>query len=230
MRRITIFAKIIFSFLLIAIIPTFFFSSLVILSYNNLIQEYLSLAKEQEVAVGESFFSQLNKVQEDIRLQVWLTLFLIVILVGFSFVIIYRNTILPLRRLNRLTKEVARGNLAVKIESKRKDEIGELMRSFAQMTENLRKNRDLLEEKKKVLEVKVRARTHQLREQAEALKEENLKKTKELRERLRELEKFHRLTVGRELKMIELKKEIKKLKEELSKRSDQKSKKEKKYE
>jgi len=47
--------------------------------------------------------------------------------------------------------------------------------------------------------------------------QENLEKkveerTKELQRRVEELEKFHKLTVGRELKMIELKKEIKKLK------------------
>jgi len=42
-------------------------------------------------------------------------------------------------------------------------------------------------------------------------------KTGELQKRVEELEKFHKLTVGRELKMIELKEEIKKLKEELKK-------------
>jgi len=46
--------------------------------------------------------------------------------------------------------------------------------------------------------------------------QENLEKkveerTKELQKRIEELEKFHKLTVGRELKMIELKKKIKEL-------------------
>jgi PAS domain S-box-containing protein len=46
----------------------------------------------------------------------------------------------------------------------------------------------------------------------------NIKKTEtELRDRLEELEKFHRITVGRELKMMELKKEIEKFKKELEK-------------
>lgn len=40
-------------------------------------------------------------------------------------------------------------------------------------------------------------------------------KAKELQERVEELEKLHRLTVGRELRMIELKKEIERLKKEL---------------
>jgi len=74
-----------------------------------------------------------------------------------------------------------------------------------------------LEEEKASLEIKVRARTRQLAEQAEALRKENEEKTRSLRERLLELEKFQRLTVGRELKMVELKKEIKRLKKELEK-------------
>jgi len=54
--------------------------------------------------------------------------------------------------------------------------------------------------------------------------QENLEKkvkdrTKELQERIDELERFHDLTVGRELKMLELKKEIKRLKYAHTKRS-----------
>lgn len=52
--------------------------------------------------------------------------------------------------------------------------------------------------------------------ESKAFKEEMEKKvkirTKELQERIDELERFHDLTVGREIKMLELKKEIKKLK------------------
>ena len=65
------------------------------------------------------------------------------------------------------------------------------------------------------MEIRVRARTRQLKEQADALRKENEEKTKALRERIEELEKFHRLTVGRELRMAELKEEIEELKKEL---------------
>lgn len=68
-----------------------------------------------------------------------------------------------------------------------------------------------MEESKKVQGIQVKAKTRQLKEQAETLGEENIEKTRALRERLKELEKFHRLTVGRELKMIMLKKEVKKM-------------------
>jgi len=49
------------------------------------------------------------------------------------------------------------------------------------------------------------------------LEEEVKRKTKELQEKIEELEAFHKIAVGRELKMIELKEENQKLKEELKK-------------
>ena len=49
----------------------------------------------------------------------------------------------------------------------------------------------------------------------ENLEEKIKKRTKELQEKIEELERFHNLTVGRELKLIELKKENKRLKAEL---------------
>jgi len=77
-----------------------------------------------------------------------------------------------------------------------------------------------LAEAKATLEVKVEARTRELKELAEGLDEKVKEKTKELQERIGELEKFQKLTVGRELKMVELKKEIKKLKEELGRHKE----------
>jgi hypothetical protein len=43
-------------------------------------------------------------------------------------------------------------------------------------------------------------------------------RTKELERKVLELEKFQKLAIGRELRIIELKKEIKRLKEELEKK------------
>jgi len=41
-----------------------------------------------------------------------------------------------------------------------------------------------------------------------------------LQKRINELEKFHKLTIGRELRMAELKKEIQRLKKELEEREE----------
>ncbi len=74
-----------------------------------------------------------------------------------------------------------------------------------------------IDEAREVLEIKVRARTRELQDltgkQEEIIKE----RTKEIQERIEELERFQKLSVGRELKMIELKEEIKTLKKELEK-------------
>jgi len=77
-----------------------------------------------------------------------------------------------------------------------------------------------LEEAKGILEVRIRAKNKQLEELAKILEEEVQKRTKELRARVIELEKFHRLTIGREQKMIELKKEISRLESELRKQKE----------
>jgi PAS domain S-box-containing protein len=60
----------------------------------------------------------------------------------------------------------------------------------------------------------------ELKKLQEGLEEKVKERTREFQERIDELERFHRLMVGRELKMIELKKEIKRLKEELEKYKD----------
>jgi len=49
----------------------------------------------------------------------------------------------------------------------------------------------------------------------ESLKEQVKERTRELQDKITELEKFQKITVGRELKMIELKDEIERLKNEL---------------
>lgn len=85
--------------------------------------------------------------------------------------------------------------------------------------EGLRNTKVSLETVKASLEIKVRARTQALEEEKEHLDEKIKQRTSDLQEKMREVEKFNKLAVGRELKMIELKKEIDKLKEELKKQS-----------
>lgn len=70
---------------------------------------------------------------------------------------------------------------------------------------------------KTVLEIRVQARTRELKIITESLEAQAQERTKKLQEKIKELERFQRLTLGRELRMIELKKEIKKLNEELEK-------------
>ena len=68
---------------------------------------------------------------------------------------------------------------------------------------------------KAALEVRVLARTKELKVLSESLEEQVRERTKSLEEKMAELERFNKLSVGRELKMIGLKEEIKELQKEL---------------
>ena len=74
-----------------------------------------------------------------------------------------------------------------------------------------------IETTKSALEAKVAERTGELKELTSSLDQQVREKTKKLEEKIDELEKFNNLVIGRELKMVELKKEIENLKEELKK-------------
>ncbi|MDI6592030.1 MAG: HAMP domain-containing protein [Patescibacteria group bacterium] len=145
-----------------------------------------------------------------------LSFFLGVLIFG-AFVSFYltKGIIRPLEELRKGVEIIGKGNLDYRIKLKTGDEIEELAESFNQMAKSLGESHAALEEAKTVLEIKVQARTKELRELVEQREEIIKERTKELRKKIEELEKFQRLAVGRELKMIELKEEIKKLKEEL---------------
>ena len=92
--------------------------------------------------------------------------------------------------------------------------------SLARTASELKTSKDAVEESRSVLEVKVLARTRELQEMAKHLEATVQERTKNLEHKIEELEKFHRLTGGRETKMVELKEEIKKIKNETENKSN----------
>lgn len=82
-------------------------------------------------------------------------------------------------------------------------------------TVELEDTKEELEEERGFLEVRVRARTRELEEMAKSLEGRVEERTREIKEKMAELEKFHELAVGRELKMVELKQQLKEAEEEL---------------
>lgn len=91
----------------------------------------------------------------------------------------------PIVTIRNAAQEIARGNLDRKIQITSHDEVGDLAITFNDMASNLK-------------------------ETYQKLKDNNIK----IEEKLSEVERLNKLMVGRELRMIELKKEITRLTEE----------------
>lgn len=190
--RMSIFVKFVLISTISTIIPIIITGVLIVLSYQEVINQILM---EQKTELIEESEQGLFLTLYNIRVQIGLTLFIVIILTLFSNILMNRNLTRPLSNLAKGTKEVARGNLDYIIKVETEDELGELTNNFNAMTQQLKKAKMVSEETRLVLE----------------------ERTKELQKRVADLEKFHKLTVGRELKMAELKKQIKELKEKLEK-------------
>lgn len=167
------------------------------------------LAGFARVGLSLEIITEQNK--EILAIGLIITILLIAVGIFISFLMAIR-LIKPINLLKEGADVIGRGELDYNIKIKTGDELEDLGKAFNQMAQNLKKSRLALEESREVLEVKVKARTSELKELAEGLEQKVKGRTKELQERIDELERFHRLTVGRELKMAELKKEIEKLK------------------
>lgn len=95
-------------------------------------------------------------------------------------------------------RRIIDGHLDDRISIKSKDEIGELAAGFNSMAESLKRSNERMAEYNKKLEEKVNQRT------------------KKLQKNMEELSKFNKMTVNREIKMIELKGKIKELEDKLA--------------
>lgn len=112
-----------------------------------------------------------------------------IILMALSLSLIIKVVVItPIRKIQEASEKIRAGYLDWRTAVKSKDEFGELAKAFNGMAEKLQKSQTELENT-------VASRT------------------KELHQRVRELERLTKLLVGRELKMAELKKEIARLKE-----------------
>jgi methyl-accepting chemotaxis protein len=164
---------------------------------TNVISTFVPLGTPDWAVVIELPTSEANKsVTQMIGLS------LLVILLNFILAIItglYLSKMItrPLVKLKDAAKEISSGKLDAKIQIESKDEIGDLAGNFNDMATKLKESYETLENK-------VRERTAELNE-----------KKMELEEKIEEMERFHRLTIGREEKILELKEKIAQLEEEL---------------
>ncbi len=141
-----------------------------------------------EIEIKEAFKAIYNLRNWFLRIGVIIA----VIIIGFT-IKLARQIAYPIRKLTTASDEIAAGNLNVSVDVKTGDEIELLADSFNRMVKDLKQYRGRLTEWTETLEQEVRV------------------KTAELREKVRELEEFAKLSVGRELKMMELEKKLKEL-------------------
>lgn len=206
----SIFFKIFYGVLAIAIFSNLLFAYVVNRGYETAIDPLRSLVSPEEF----------RNVEANI-FNTWIvsaSIFVFIILMVIFFAVVFTQRIVaPIRSLVEAARKAASGDLNVRAKVEGNDELAQLSKEFNFMIEQLKKTRDQLEEEKKVLEIRVKARTRELEELASNLDRQVRERTKELQDRVNQLEKFHKLTVGREMKMVELKKRITELEKELKK-------------
>jgi len=106
----------------------------------------------------EEAFAPVTKLTQTLLLIFIIILFMSIFIISFTLRIITR----PLRRLYEGTKEITKGNLNYKVETTSSDEVGRLSRAFGEMTANLKKSKEELEDYSRNLEKKVEYRTREL--------------------------------------------------------------------
>jgi len=102
----------------------------------------------------------------------FIAIFALLLFIGvFIAIILSRILSRPLHTLMNATQKISEGNLDVSIPVEGKDEIGQLARTFNNMTKRLKQSRDEIERINESLEDLVEKRTHQLSESKKELQE-----------------------------------------------------------
>ena len=137
-----------------------------------------------------------------------------IVAVIFLTFLITRGIMQPLKHIREIMKRVGEGDLTKRINFRATKEMEQVGGAFNDMISRLSNARQEIEDANKILEQRVKERTRQLRELALSLEGKVQERTKELAEKIKQLERFQKLAVGRELRMVELKDEIRALEEQ----------------
>jgi methyl-accepting chemotaxis protein len=132
-----------------------------------------------------------NEDIQGIKKVLVITMLLTLFLSFLLAVFLARSVTKPIKKLLDATRKISSGQLGSKVSYEDKTEFGELAENFNEMS-------------------------FQLQQREKAL----FQSTEELKKRIKELEEFYEIAVGRELRMKDLKKEIEGLKLELAKFKD----------
>lgn len=160
--------------------------------YLDLIERFL---QDRNAAITQAVLS-LRQQSISIDFVSFVILALILMIILIVFMIINQRIIRPVQALSVVTKAFSQGDFSARASKGIDDELGELSTTFNEMGEKLENRTAELLLAKQNLEADVKRRTE------------------ELEQKITELEKFNKFVIGRELKMVELKKELRALKSE----------------
>lgn len=138
-----------------------------------------------------------NRIQSTVTQIVYFLIVTGAVFLLAMYLVIHIAVIRRVKFLEKAVNIISQGDLSYEVTSKSGDEIGSLQRNFNNMRIQLKDYTSKLNDSKQQLEQSNKTLT---------------KQGEQLQDQLEQLEKFRQLTVGRELKMIELKKEIADLK------------------
>lgn len=211
---VSVLGKLFINFFLFTFFPIAAGGTLIYQSYSRFIS-----GREKEIAevMGVEFVVIMHSMIEQ-------TLLILILSITLSLVgvaVVAQSLIEPLKKLEEGVEGVRRGDLRSKIKIKTRDEIGRLSACFNQVVDLFRKQA-FLEEEKEVLEIRVQARTRELQEMNQRLEKEVQKRTKEMKRKMEEYETINKLMVGRELKMVKLKKQLAKAKKIIRRMEEEK--------
>jgi nitrate/nitrite-specific signal transduction histidine kinase len=151
---------------------------------------------------------------------------LVLVLILAVYSNLRRSIIVPLEKLRQGAELLGTGKMETRLEIKTQDEVGDLGVSFNKMASELQGLYENMDKKIKEktedvqkrnvdLEEVVWARTAELEKTKSNLKKQIEEQTGELREKLEQIESFNKMVVGRELKMMEIKRENEEMKNKL---------------
>lgn len=123
----------------------------------------------------------------------------------FTISVIFILSVLVANRYSKIIRKQSSNISATQAELEKTN------KDLKQKVKEIENTRAILEDTKRTLEVRVKARVKELEELAQGLEEKVKKRTREIQKKVQELEKFQKFAVGREIKMVELKKKLKEL-------------------
>jgi len=167
-------------------------------------QGYKSYAGSGWILVIEQETKEIFAPVVELRNRILIVSLLITVLAIILGLFISRSISVPIGQLTAAAVKIGEGSLDTPVAVKSNDEIGQLAESFEKMTQDLKKTTTSID--------------NLSREANERKKAEE-----SLRESMEQLERFNRLAMGREVRVIELKRQVNSLLAELNREPEYKS-------